>query len=198
MKIYTYPRSRSLRVIWTLEELNLQYTTEGVDLMSATPGSYSPHPQHKVPVLDDDGFILFETSAICKYLCSSVPSQDLYPSGLTEQAIVEQWMSFAITDLESPVWALLKHQALLPEALKVKEVVAVAKGEALRAIECIDRQNLTKWITGEKFTLADIFVAHNLLWAKACGLRLSEQIEAYLLRCQKRQAYRRALLRNNA
>lgn len=68
MNVYTFPKSRSLRVLWTLEELKLDYTTSPVALFSTEPAASSPHPLHKVPVLENEGSLIFETAAICQYL----------------------------------------------------------------------------------------------------------------------------------
>ncbi|MBH1930964.1 glutathione S-transferase family protein [Serratia rubidaea] len=197
MKVYTFPKSRSLRVLWVLEELRLNYETVRVDLLAAAPTVSSPHPQHKVPVLDDEGFVIFESAAICKYLCAKTARQRLYPAELRANAGVEQWLSFTLNELEPPLWALLKHTALLPDARKVAAVAEVARQEADVAITCLARQPFAPWITGETFTLADIFTAQNLMWATACGISLPPALEAYLQRCQAREAYQQAVMRNN-
>ena len=51
------------------------------------------NPVGKVPAIDDDGFHLFESNAICRYLADKHNSP-LYPKGLKERAIVEQWIDF--------------------------------------------------------------------------------------------------------
>ncbi|MBX7020530.1 glutathione S-transferase [Providencia rettgeri] len=53
MKIYTFPRSRSLRVLWTLEELGVDYETVRVDMFSDKPKVKSPHSRGKVPLMVD-------------------------------------------------------------------------------------------------------------------------------------------------
>ena len=52
------------------------------------------NPVGKVPAMDDNGFRLFESGAICKYLCEKA-SSSLYPQDLQQRAIVEQWTDFA-------------------------------------------------------------------------------------------------------
>ncbi|QQE91421.1 glutathione S-transferase [Providencia rettgeri] len=56
MKIYTFPRSRSLRVLWTLEELGVDYETVRVDMFSDKPKVKSPHSRGKVPLMLVDYF----------------------------------------------------------------------------------------------------------------------------------------------
>ncbi|HHE6154901.1 glutathione S-transferase N-terminal domain-containing protein [Citrobacter murliniae] len=47
--MYTYPKSRSLRVLWVLEELRISYETIKVDPLEPNPAIKSPHPRGKVP-----------------------------------------------------------------------------------------------------------------------------------------------------
>lgn len=198
MKIYTFPRSRSLRVIWTLEELEMEYEPVRVSLMSDSAASFTPHPLKKVPVLEDGDFILFETVAICNYLCARCANASLYPQNHQQKALTEQWLSFALTDLESPVWAALKHRFLLAAEKRVSEVADAAVDEAIRAIQMLENHVGEQWIMGELFTLADIFLSHNLAWAAAVGIPVPASLNDYMRRCFSRAAYSRALRINNS
>ncbi|WP_380183786.1 glutathione S-transferase family protein [Kalamiella sp. sgz302252] len=195
MKVYTFPKSRSLRVLWTLEELKLDYETCPVDLFSPEPAVSSPHPLRKVPVLEDKGHLIFETAAICQYLCEKQEAGVFYPREPLARAKVNEWLSFSLTDLESPVWTLLKHKFLLPEALRSPAVVETAFADAAKALNAVRLGS--PWIAGEHFTLADIFLAHTLMWAQLCGLVLNEALSGYVASCQQRSPYAAALERNN-
>ncbi|MGD8204321.1 glutathione S-transferase family protein [Pantoea sp. FN0305] len=197
LKIYTYPKSRSLRVLWTLEEMELPYQPVRVALKPGEPGIRSPHPQRKVPVLEDGSFFLAETQAICKFICTKYAGRVLYPVQPEEQAIIDQWLSFAITELEAPVWLTLKHKLLLPESARVKAVAESAATDAQTALRLLSQARLDRWIAGENFTLADIFLAHNLAWAQAVGLTLSKPLADYVKRCFSRPASLRAVEMNN-
>lgn len=115
MKIYTYPKSRSLRVLWTLEEIGAPYESVRVDLLSPNPSMKSPHPRGKVPFFTDEDISISETLAICVYLCERHTDEALYPTKIEEKAIVNSWLSFALTDLETSVWGLLKQLILVPD-----------------------------------------------------------------------------------
>lgn len=78
MKIYTFPRSRSLRVLWTLEELGVDYETVRVDMFSDKPKVKSPHSRGKVPLMVDGDVSIEETFAICHYLCNKHPKETFY------------------------------------------------------------------------------------------------------------------------
>lgn len=175
----------------------MPYESVRVALRPGEPGIRSPHPQRKVPVLEDGPFFLAETLAICKFICSKYAARVLYPVQADEQAIIDQWLSFAITELEAPLWLLLKHTRLLPESARVAAVAEVAAADALASLRLLSQARTDRWIAGENFTLADIFLAHNLSWAQAAGLTLSEPLTDYMTRCFERPASQRALATNN-
>ena len=197
MKVYTYPRSRSLRVLWALEELGVAYETIRVDLFSDSEQQSSPHPRKKVPFLVDGEVAIGETLAICLYLCEKHSSHAFYPPRIEDQAAVNAWLSFALTDLEAPIWGLAKQKILTPEAQRSEAVMAYFAYEADRAIASFQLRQHQLWIAGEHFTLADIFMTQTLLWAKSCGLTLSVDIEDYLMRTTARPAFITAQQRNN-
>lgn len=99
------------------------------------------------------------------------------------------WLSYAVTDLEQPLWTMLKHMMLLPEAQRVAAIVPVARAEFELAYQALPK---TASPTGESFTLADVFVSHVLSWAKGLGIALSEPHEEYVRRCQSRPAFLKA------
>lgn len=196
MNVYTFPKSRSLRVLWMLEELQLDYTTSPVELFSTQPLACSPHPLHKVPVLEDEGNLIFETVAICQYLGEKKGDGELYPTDPLRKAKVNEWLSFALTDLESPIWTLIKHKFLLPEALRSPAVIEAMFGDACKTLSAIAVPE-EGWIAGEHFTLADIFLSHTLMWAQLCGLPADDKLTRYVENCQRREAFSKALERNN-
>lgn len=112
MKIYTYPKSRSLRVLWVLEEIGVTYEAIKVDLFNRGSNVKSPHPLEKFLLIDEEVSIS-ETLAICIYLCEKHQNFTLYPANLGEKASVNSWLSFSLTDLEAPVWGCSNTSFLL-------------------------------------------------------------------------------------
>lgn len=180
MKVYTFPRSRSLRVLWVLEELGRSYETIKVDLLQKDAKITSPHSRGKVPYLIDGETEIEETLAIALYLCNQYPKEDFYPSSPKVQAKVNSYISFALTDLESPIWNLLKQLVFVPEAQRSAELIQFFKKESELVVNQVHLHEGQKWITGDQFTLADIFISHTLYWAKTCGIELNKSLENYI------------------
>ncbi|HCZ9102406.1 TPA: glutathione S-transferase family protein [Klebsiella michiganensis] len=197
MKIYTYPRSRSLRVIWALEEIGATYETIKVDLFSPTSEAKSPHPFGKVPFLTDGDISISETLAICIYLCEKHQNTTLYPETPKEKALVNSWLSFSLTDLEAPVWSLLKHITFTPEEQRSTDLTKYLRNEAGKVISQIRFNPTHTWIAGNNFTLADIFLSHSLFWAKLCGLEIDTETDSYIVRAMSRPAFVKAQEVNN-
>ncbi|WP_446469507.1 glutathione S-transferase family protein [Xenorhabdus stockiae] len=199
MKIYTFPKSqsRSLRVLWALEELGVSYDTIKVDLLSNSPSVTSPHSRGKIPFMVDGDISIEETLAICLYLCEKHPKKSFYSADLKEKSNINSWLSFALTDLESPIWYLLKQLFLTPEEKRSLELVNYFRKESEKVINQLKFDKGREWIAGNNFTLADIFVSHTLLWAKLCGININPTINDYISRATNRVSYLKAQEKNN-
>jgi glutathione S-transferase len=114
MRLYHMPRSRSTRVLWTLEEIGVPYElTVVTGDERKSPEHMARHPLGRVPVFErDDGGMMFESAAICLHLADSYPEAGLAPPLRTpERALLYQWCFFAMTELEPPViqWSRARH-----------------------------------------------------------------------------------------
>ncbi|EPY4680047.1 glutathione S-transferase family protein [Klebsiella quasipneumoniae] len=196
LEVYIYPKSRSLRVLWTLEEGGISYQAIKVDLINNRGACKNPHPRGKVPYLVDQTVTLSETLAICLYICEKYAPFPLYPDDLHLKSQVNAWLSYAVTDLESPIWNLVKQKILLHEEMQNRILIDQFIHQAYTAIEAIGTIN-NEWIAGSDFSLADIFIAHNLYWARACGISLNTDAENYINRAMTRKACLKALVKNN-
>lgn len=197
MKIYTFPKSRSLRVLWTLEELGVTYETIKVDLFCQEPEIKSPHSRGKVPFMIDGDIAIEETLAICHYVCKKYPKETFYPSDLKQQSRINSYVSFSLTDLESPIWNLLKQYVFISEGKRSLELVNYFKNESINAMKLFSFDEGKEWVTGDNFTLADIYLTHTLLWARLCGIHVSPAINDYIDRATRRTSYINASERNN-
>ncbi|MDX7988667.1 glutathione S-transferase family protein, partial [Xenorhabdus sp. 12] len=189
MKIYTYPKSRSLRVLWAIEEIGVACDSVKVDLFDPNSDMKSPHPQGKVPFMTNEDISISETLAICIYLCEKYAGEALYPAKIEEKAIVNSWLSFALTDLEAPVMGLLKQLMFVPENKRSPDILDYFRSEATKVVSQVKLNGNDTWIAGKNFTLADIFMSHTLLWAKFGGISMDKNIEHYIDRAMNRPAF---------
>lgn len=198
MKLYGYRNGRTLRALWTLEELGLKYEYVEIDVLRGEgrqPRFLEINPVGKVPVLDDGGAIITESAAICMHLADKHPQGDLLPlPGSAERSACYKWISFILTELDAPLWTIAKHRFGLPRERRVPAVIETAGWEFKNSVSILaadlgDRP----YLVPNRFTLADILAAHTLLWAKSARLPLgSQSLEKYLEKLLSRDAAIRA------
>ena len=162
--------SNVMKVIWLLEELALPYTRLDVGGPfggTATPEYRAMNPLGVVPSLEDDGFAMFESNAILRYICRAhAPGSELYPSGPKGRATVEMWMEFQQTALNRPQSIVFQGLVRIPPEKRNMDIIHAAIAEADQIWGILDRRLAHQhFIAGDEFTLADIsFAVHVHRW----------------------------------
>ncbi|MFA5059306.1 MAG: glutathione S-transferase family protein [Candidatus Omnitrophota bacterium] len=116
------------------------------------------HPAGKVPVIDDDGFVLFESGAIVKYLAEKAGS-DIYPKDIKQRAQVDQWIDFINAHIGSAAMKIVYNRIFKPRRnIPVDEQEIKTGLEDLEKFLPIVNEQLAKnkYVAGNKITLADI------------------------------------------
>ena len=118
------------------------------------------NPVGKVPVLDDEGFCLFESNAMCRYIADKNDSP-LYPKNLQHRAIVDQWMDFGSHHILANMGKVLFNKFFAPSMGVEPDLQSLADGEKflhqyLPIVE--DQLSKTDMLTGSDMTLADIIL----------------------------------------
>ena len=166
MKLYGWPNSRSLRAAWALEEAAADYEYVPVDLFKGearTPEFLALNPAGKLPVLVDGGLTLTESAAIVNYVSDRFPASNLVPHAAAARADCLRWMFFATTELEQPLWTIVKHRFALPKARRVGGIENTAQWEFAEAAKVLDKAvGEREFICGNTFTGADILLARAL------------------------------------
>src|SRR6185436_12885722 len=205
MKLYNADLSPNcLRVRAVIQQLTLPVELIEVDLR-ATPRSpelLALNPNGKVPVLvDDDGFTLFESRAICTYLASKLPERDLYPADGQRRAIVDQWCYWQALALGPPLQLVGFQRVLKPKfglGPTDEAVVREKLAEVDRYLPILDRGLAGReWLAGE-LSLADFSVAASFYLSKAAQVSLAKvpNVERWLERVEALPAWQRALPRS--
>lgn len=196
--LYGAPGSRSLRVAWMLEELQLDYDYQRVALMKGEGRSehyLAINPGGKVPALQDGEITLTESAAIVTWLGDKHRARDLVPEpGSPERGRYDQWCHFAMSELEQPLWTIGKHTFAIPEQYRVKEIFPTAEWEFQCALGLLSKAlQDRRYILGDQFSAADILLAQTLLWADAFKQPLEAPgIREYMDRTTDRPALQRA------
>jgi glutathione S-transferase len=158
MKIYGHPMSTCTRkVLMTLLETNTSFDLEVVDFAKGEH-KQEPHlsrqPFGQVPVLQDAGFELYESRAMCRYINDKAGGA-LVPRDLRDRARMEQWMSIETSDFTGAVMKFIFQHIF--QRQQTPETLEAAGAQLDKALPVMDRQLASHpFIAGETFTLADI------------------------------------------
>lgn len=195
LRIYGAASSRALRVLWMAGELGITYEHKDWRPRSPetrTPEFYALNPNGRVPVIDDDGFVLYESMAINLYLAKKHGST-LYPSDPKLEALAWQWSLWETDRLDRQIVNYVRHTKDLPEAERRAEIAEAAWKEVVPALDVLESA-LTKsaWLAGPAFSVADLNVAAALYRALALDLGKWPHMQAWLHRCWERPAAKRA------
>lgn len=197
LRIYGIARTRAFRALWMAKEAGLDYEHLPVEIGDA--GAKSPeflaiNPNGRLPVIVDDGFVLFESLAITLYLAKKHSFGTLYPATLEAEARAWQWSFWAVAEVDRGVniWSL--HAVRLPEA----ERDTAKRDEALKVIaqpfKVLDAAVAKQaYLLGDSFTVADLNVAAIISRAIDMDLSAVPNLKSWLTRCLGRPAARAAL-----
>ena len=197
IKLYHAPLSRSVRVVWLLEEMGLPYELRAAPLEPTMPKPFAQKtPTGKVPTIEDDGVTMFESGAILEYVLEKYGGGRLAPApGSPLRGPFLQWVHFAetaFTGLGNIAW----HTRFKQDADRVADAVADYARWAEASLDALERELADKpFLLGDEFSAADIGIGYTVLVAKALGLvgEAHPAVDAYLARLTERPALRRAL-----
>ncbi len=169
MKLYGFGPTRSLRALWGLKELDVDFEFVLVDLLRGEhkhPDFLSLNPTGKIPVLVDGDIVVPESAAIILYLADKYREKGLLPADLKGRAQVYRWTLFAVTELEQPLWRISRHTAVYPEDKRLPADTALAKEEFLAMAAVLDAHLYgRRFIVGDNITVADCVTAYLVDWA---------------------------------
>lgn len=187
--LYELQPTRSARVRWTLLELGAPFESIAGPAVFAMPELAEIHPLSKLPALRDGGRPLFESAAICNWLADSHPEAGLIaPSGTWERALHDQWVAFALSEIEAFLWHTARNRFVLTEEERVPAVYPQNEAAAKRGLAVLDAHLRDKaWLVGDRFSVTDIFVGYAAWWAHWQGMTADlPNVAAYVERLQAR------------
>jgi glutathione S-transferase len=205
LTIYGTAASRAARPLWVAEELQLAY--DHVPLHYLGGGTRSAdflriNPNGHIPVLDDDGVVVWESMACALYLADRFRPAGVDPMGAigpAEQAELLRWSFWAVTECEKDALAFVMHSALMPAERRKPALALDAERRLVRPLGVLEqhllqqqaRQSGPVFLAGQRFTVADVCVASVLAWVRsATGLMgPCPTVQDWLARCLTRPAF---------
>lgn len=169
LTLYHVPGSRSVRSLWLLREMELDFELHALELSMESlraPEYLKIHPLGRVPCLKHDDTILFESGAITQYLCETFNSPLMPPVVHQDRAHWLQWLHYAET--------MAVHAASL-----LQQVVFIAKEQRSEAVRNVEQRRLgqtlsvlnkhlagRQYVLGQEFSAVDTNVGYSVQLAK--------------------------------
>ena len=194
IKVYGTAKSRAARVLWVLEELGVPY--EHVNAGPRSAEVLAVNPSGKVPVLEVDGAVITDSTAIMQFLADRHGGLT-FAAGTVERARQDAHLHFLLDEMDAILWTAARHSFILPEDKRCPEVKDSLKWEYARSLERLaERLGDGPFLMGEVMTVADILAAHCLIWGIGAKFPAPEGALAdYLARMRARPAFQRAMAR---
>jgi glutathione S-transferase len=174
LKIYGIAASRAARPLWVAQELGLAYEhvpTHYAEGATRTAEFLRINPNGHIPVVDDDGVIVWESMACALYLAQRFKAADgTSLAGQTpgEQADVLRWTFWAVTECEKDALTVLMHTVAMPPDRRKPELAQEAASRLQVPLKVMEAHLASgrPYLAGDRFTVADVCVASVLGWAQ--------------------------------
>jgi len=199
LRVYGYAASINVRkVLWMCEELELPCNREdwGGDFRSTSePEFRALNPVGMVPVIDDDGVLVWESNVILRYLATTRGRSDLAPADPVARAHVEQWMDWQASDFNNS-WRVA-FQGLVRRNPAFQDRAAIdASANVFSSLVGILNAQLERtgaYIAGQTFTMADIVIGLSVHRWRSIPMNRPRYVEVdrYSERLLEREGFRR-------
>ena len=184
------------KALWCAEELGLKY--ERVDAgmqfgVNKTPEYLGMNPTGLVPTIDDDGFTLWESHTIVRYLCAKHSAGALWPTDLQARADAERWMDWAFSfqrAMRDVFWGLIRTPAEKRNATAIENGVK----QSIELAALLDKALADKpYVAGAAFTMGDIPIGCEVQRYMRVPIErpLLPKLQAWFERLRERPAFAR-------
>jgi glutathione S-transferase len=151
------------KVVWAAQELGLPFDRTdigGAFGLTKTAEALARNPNALIPVIDDDGFILWESNVIVRYLCKKHAPGHLYPAELHTLFNAERWMDWQQTTFNPASRNAFWHLIRLPEAERDATLIQKSISATEPLLDVLERVlEGQPYVACDQFTMADIPLA---------------------------------------
>ena len=176
LKLFGRPTSgRTQKVLWTLAEIGLPFELVLASGVMGPGGHVSKgnapfglvdsreyramNPNGRVPTIDDDGFVLWESNSIVRYLAMQYAPELLYGNDIRTFASASRWLDWENNELLPPQHDMVMHLIRLPEDKRDAGKLEKARADFVTRLSIMEEQlSHTRYMCGEAFTYGDIAV----------------------------------------
>lgn len=200
LQIWGRPTSINVqKVMWTVGELGLEHVRHDAGGQAGgldTEEFARLNPHRRIPVIDDDGTVVWESNAIVRYLAAKYGAGGLWPEDPAIRATADAWMEWSSTTLQRPV--LVAFNGMMrtkPRNQNVKMIMNTVK-RLQKLYEVLDRHlDGRAYIAGDTPTIGDIAVGATLhrFYSLDIPHPALPGVEAWRDRLKERAAYREHL-----
>jgi glutathione S-transferase len=161
LRLYHHPFSTyGRRVRVALLEKRIEHQSVVIDMAARahrTPEYLALNPYGRVPTIDDDGFVLYESAAILQYLEATRPKPALAPADAKGRALVDMHLRLCDLQFARPAGVIIFPKRFLPKEKWDAAAIAQAKGEIEKHLAIVEATlGNREYLVGDAFTLADI------------------------------------------
>lgn len=196
IKLYTFPPStNSRKVRIALLEKGLEFERINVDLSKTeqkSPEYLKIHPFGQIPALDDEGFVIYDSTIINEYLEDEYPYPPLMPSGSEGRARARLMEDLRDTHF-NPYFVHIIHEMRKPEGERDAQRIDNAKTEILKCLDRIEAELEGKEYLAGPFSLADVAFMSNLELLDRFGIAVQadkyKNATAWIARLKSRPSF---------
>lgn len=184
------------KVLWLLDEIGLEHRQldAGGDFGGLdTPEFLALNPHGKVPVIDDQGSIVWESHTILRYLAARHAPGRFWDADPARQSLADRWLDWAQVTLQPAFFAVFRGYFRTPEDQRDWTAIGRAQEQASQLYHLLDRHLADRpYLAGDRFTIADIPAGTTLFRYFALDLDRPSfpHVEAWYARLSGRPAYR--------
>ena len=199
LTLHFAPNSRAGRIVWLLEELELEYD---VNKMAFNPKDLKSdehrarHPLGRVPVLDDGDVRIYESGAIVEYIIERHKNGGLKPE-VSDPLYPEylQWFHYCEGMVMPPVNTIVVQTLLLPPDRRDETVLGQAQRLLAKALEPVDESLAGRDYLIGAFSAADVMLGHACFMSNRLGCVSDEManLKGYVERISERPAFKTAI-----
>ena len=191
--------SRAQRVLWLLEELQLEYNLNKIKFHPSELKSdehRKRHPLGRVPVLEDEAITIYESGAIVEYLIARHSNGELKPE-VSDPAFPNylQWFHYCEGMIMPPMNSIVVHTLILPEERRNEEVLRQARNLLTKALLPVNQLLEKNKYLIDKFSGVDFMLGHSLYMSNKLNCVPDEMINIknYLNLISEREAFQKAI-----